>query len=1251
MNRLALSPFVCALALSPVLAAQAPPSQDGFTPAEASALARKDQGRFAAASEEFYGAIAAADLASPRGCALTEAWATHALAMTKTSGSWPGLRRMLAAVRTRAAQHPALLDALTLLDLEAALLSGDQAAAASATPALGFVTSWWIVGPFDNERGGGFGRVLAPEQTLDLDAVLDGKKRPVRWRQLPVASLPGGRIDFDALVRPNDQVLCYALALVHSDREQTVVARLGSDEAVKLFHHGVEVLARDVRRPFAYDQDAVTLRLRAGANLLLAKVCDQEGGFAFALRLTSLEGRAVDGVRFNVTETEVRAACRTWADGKTGRPAAGELADLGARTFFERSLAERPSGHDAYRLGVILAHRLPDDPNERRDHQLAQQALKAMSDSAAARMLLAFTRIRPAQIEAEKEESARRFDYETILATHPNHARALAELANMDLQSIGSAEQAQARLDRALATAPDYALARLELARALRQRKLDVLADREVERAAQGPEGGAAAVLAQWAEVQRRRGDHAGALESLARAHRAEATPQRALALVDAWLRAGQRDAAQSLLHELEQVAPFERAPRLRLGKLQRASSQLDDAVATLGRWLTICPEDDEALVELARVHGIAGRVDQQKELLRTALDLNKNLRNERRYLDFLEAEEKPFYDAYRLDADQVIGADRGPPADAAKANDPLHYLLDQTVVRAYRNGTTSAYQHKIVRILNDEGAEQMARHWVRHYPGEQRARVITARIVKKDGQVVRPKLREWGVDLPSLTAGDLVVLEDRVDDLAPSFFGDYFGNLHHLSEGKPVARAEFTAVLDPGRQYQVQVKNGVGEPARETLADGTQVLRFALRDVARIESEEFQPGWNEIAPLVRISTYADWDQFAAWWWNLIRKQSEVTPPMRAKVAELTKDAPTTLAKLDRLYRFVTTDVRYTAWEFGVHGYKPYSTPVIFERRHGDCKDKSLLLNALLSEVGVKAYPVLIWADVPHSSDDLSLAMVQHFNHCISYVPAQGDLPEMFLDGTATYHPIDTLPTMDRGARVLIVRDGKAELRDVPWTDAAVNVDDAEWDIDVAGNGDAKARRTHRPKQNHAVSVRDELGNEPAKRTEKLERQLGEVLGKVKVDSVATSDLLDLGKPVEVIVDLMVTEFAAKQDGGLVLKGSLSPTDLTQMTAKPTRTFALLKGTPESHRTVLRYKLPPGFEPSSLPEPVNLQTAFGSFAMRWVAEPGTLRVERTLSYTANRIEPQEYPQFRDFAAAVQRAEGQVAIIKAKGGAR
>src|SRR5262249_44846875 len=104
-------------------------------------------------------------------------------------------------------------------------------------------------------------------------------------------------------------------------------------------------------------------------------------------------------------------------------------------------------------------------------------------------------------------------------------------------------------------------------------------------------------------------------------------------------------------------------------------------------------------------------------------------------------------------------------------------------------------------------------------------------------------------------------------------------------------------------------------------------------------------------------------------------------------------------------------------------GFKPYNAAAIFSRRFGDCKDKATLICTMLGEAGIQAWPVLIHADERRGDEDLTIPVVEHFNHCIAWVPAAGGRPEMYLDGTAEHNAVDELPGMDRGAKVLIVKE------------------------------------------------------------------------------------------------------------------------------------------------------------------------------------------------------------------------------------
>lgn len=529
------------------------------------------------------------------------------------------------------------------------------------------------------------------------------------------------------------------------------------------------------------------------------------------------------------------------------------------------------------------------------------------------------------------------------------------------------------------------------MARALAHQRKDALAHREILRAAQAPSSVEAhRALAQEAE---RHNDLASA-KTAATVLASDARPETFESLAKLMARSGDAERARALVTRGIAIAPFHSGLRSLEAQLWEGEGKLTEAAGSWRSWLEICPEDDSAWVALARVSGTMGNREAKVAALRQAIELNPNLKDQRRYLEFLEAEVTPFYKAYELSGDALVKADPGAPADAAAANDPFHYLANQRIVRAYRNGTTSDTADFLVRILTEEGRRQWNSWSVPFWRGEQRARLLDVRIVKKDGTARKPRLKGERVELAGLELGDLIEIRSRTDDLTPGFFGDYFGLEHQFlpHDGAPSRNAELILVLDSGREYRVQQKNGVPDPETSTDARVLGARKWRLAEPPRREHEEGMPRGSEHEPLVRVTTYRDWDHFSSWWWNLVKNQLEVTPAMREKVAALTAGKAELEKKVAAVFGFVTTEINYQAWEFGVHGYKPYSTPAIFERRHGDCKDKALLLCALLGELGVEAWPVLIEADVPRSHDDLELPLVSHFNHCIAYMPAQKGL-------------------------------------------------------------------------------------------------------------------------------------------------------------------------------------------------------------------------------------------------------------------
>lgn len=1175
---------------------------------------------------------------SPSTAARVEAWSTLALDLDRQLRLAPEIRDRTELLRARAASAaPLLADRLGSALLDHAVATADPRAMSLANE-LGCIDEFWLCGPFDNERGNGHRRVFPPESGVDLDASYAGRQHAVAWRRLPRAAA-GGLMPLDAVLRPNEQCLAYLAVALHAETGTEVVLELGTTGSYRVFCNGALAGERVVVRHCARDQDAIPLALLPGANLLLLKLCHEEGaGFQCLARLRRHDGTPLRGLR-----TSAEPADLTTASERRAPDSAAALAppDQGGRT----TLASSTDPGDRLRLAWLLARAASDGDQQPRAVAAAAAAAAALPDVAFARWLLAEVRSGVRRSAGDRDDNERRRDYEAALVIDPRAVRAMVGLGRLLLDGTALRAEAERLVATALSIAPHDSSARLLQADVLEAAGQGVLARAGL--------AAAAAEAAASPQLLRR------AAESLSpeQLRQSIALWQRVcersgaagdhLALADSLLRGGERAAAERHIALAARFDPFDRAAYRLRAALHEADGDPLLALQAWADWTRICPDDDEALLIQSRLHGQLGASDRQIELLRAALELAPVRRDERRYLEFLEAAVVPFHASFELDGRAELAACPAPPADAELARDPLHHVLRQRVVKAHRNGTTSEYLHFVIRVLTEEGARSLQRWRLPHWPGEQRARLLGCTIHKADGSVQRPDLRGAGVALPSLQPGDVLDVKGRIDDLAPSFFGDSFGLVHSLAspDGSPVARSLLVVLADPGRDYRWQSSNGAPEPERKTLPDGTLSFGFELRNVPRDRPEPNRPRADEREPLVRVSTWRDWDHFASWWWHLIEPQLQVTDAMRNKVLELTAGLADDAARIAAIYRFVTTEVRYEAWEFGVHGYKPYSTSVVFERRHGDCKDKALLLAAMLSVLDIPCRPVLIRAEHPRSRDDLTLPLVQQFNHCIAWLPPHGGRTGMFLDGTAVYHPPDTLPDMDQGASVLVVDEGKAELREVPCTTPEANCNDSELDIALAADGSATIAECRAPRGNAAVPLREALSSEPARRQQQFERELGRRFGTVQLETVQGSDPLRLDLPVELRLRARVPQLGQRRGNEWMLPGTWSQGDLQRLVTEPQRTAPLLLGIPGRQRLLVRYRPPVGYQAAELPAAATAAGPFGSFSLRFRREGSDIVVERQLDLTADRIEPTDYPAFRDFLGTVKDADSQQIVLR------
>ena len=158
----------------------------------------------------------------------------------------------------------------TVAATRAAFVAGEKAGTVKPTEVR--FGPWYTTGWLKSK---GFGDALFPEKGVDLAA----KRKNGKPKWTMQAGLADGKVH---MIPGKDGGSTYLYREIHSKNAAAVPVGFGSDDGLAVFLNGKQILARDVPRGPALNQDRATLQLKPGKNELLLKIYNRTGGHGFA---------------------------------------------------------------------------------------------------------------------------------------------------------------------------------------------------------------------------------------------------------------------------------------------------------------------------------------------------------------------------------------------------------------------------------------------------------------------------------------------------------------------------------------------------------------------------------------------------------------------------------------------------------------------------------------------------------------------------------------------------------------------------------------------------------------------------------------------------------------------------------------------------------------------------------------------------------------------------------------------------------
>jgi len=493
--------------------------------------------------------------------------------------------------------------------------------------------------------------------------------------------------------------------------------------------------------------------------------------------------------------------------------------------------------------------------------------------------------------------------------------------------------------------------------------------------------------------------------------------------------------------------------------------------------------------------------------------------------------------------------------------------------------------------------------------------------------------------------------------------------DLWHFQAGVPVRESHYTLQLPSGWEYKATFLNAA--EVKPTQA-GNQ-WQWSLTDVKAIRSEEGMPPWSGVAGQMVVTyfpaggavpgkSFGDWRQMGIWYNDLTRGRADSSPAIKQKVAALTANAATVADKMRELARFAQRDIRYVAIELGIGGWQPHSAPEVFEHRYGDCKDKATLMSAMLHEIGIDSYFVVINTERGSVTPEVQ-AHMGAFDHAILAIklPAGVSDPSfyatiehaklgrlLFFDPTNELTPFGEIGGYLQANYGLLVGPEGGELVQLPKQPANMNSIQRTAKLTLTPEGALVGDFDEVRIGDRAAEQREALrsSTKDADKVKPIETLLSHSLSIFQITKATVGNSQETSLPFEYRYSIVAPGYAKPAGNLLLVRPRVVGTKSSGvLETKEPRQFPLEFDGPTLDTDTFEIALPPGYEVDDLPPGMDLNYSFASYHSKTEAKGNVLRYTRTFEIKELSVPLSKMEELKTFYRRINGDERNTAVLR------
>jgi len=296
------------------------------------------------------------------------------------------------------------------------------------------------------------------------------------------------------------------------------------------------------------------------------------------------------------------------------------------------------------------------------------------------------------------------------------------------------------------------------------------------------------------------------------------------------------------------------------------------------------------------------------------------------------------------------------------------------------KDGSVVKDIHMIIKILTERGKKDLSSQIFPYHKRYTTVNINLARVIHPDGtyenvplenikdqtmaqtqqmRIFEENFRKKLVQFPSVSEKDTI--EFIVRYVSKPLVKDNYTDLFLFQTFYPVKDLKVSIKGPVEKRLNYIVKNG--ELLLKKIENDNYITYlWEGKDIKALKREV--PGMVspfDVGLKLLISTFESWEELSKYGADLNKGKIDKTPEMVETVKKLTEDKETKKEKILSIFRYISKKIRYMGSSMDVGAFiEPHKASYTFKKQYGVCRDKSILMIAMLKIINIHAEDVMV---------------------------------------------------------------------------------------------------------------------------------------------------------------------------------------------------------------------------------------------------------------------------------------------------